>query len=365
MTPNTLDARVAVKAMREALTLVRAAVLDRMKDPLIITAADGTMTVRARNGSVAAEATLHAECAAPGAAQVDSQLLAGVLAAASFETVRLECKPGGALCISAGRWSTRINANVHDALGSLPVDGDIAQVAAGPLRAALHAVAYAMSSDETRWVLNGIHCRVGPDGMLGVYATDGKRLAGAVVADSAALVSLLNGVTLDRNGVPALLALLDTEGQVRVGRAKTRVWVARENATAWCGLLEGQYPDVASVIPVGGATTVKLPPADLANLANLARRVALVQGERTTITVDGGEVHVRSQSAERGEASDALDASVTGAAGATVGVNIAYLRDALAQLADVESAELSINDALAPIMLRGGLHTAVVMPMRV
>lgn len=364
MTSNTLDTRVATKAMREALTLVRAAVLDRMKDPLIITAADGTMTVRARNGSVAAEATLHAECAAPGAAQVDSQLLAGVLAAASFETVRLECKPGGALCISAGRWSTRINANVHDALGSLPVDGDIAQVAAGPLRAALHAVAYAMSSDETRWVLNGIHCREDA-GQLAVFATDGHRLAGAVVADSDALVPLLNGVTLDRNGVPALLALLDTEGQVRVGRAKTRVWVARENATAWCGLLEGQYPDVASVIPVGGATTVKLPPADLADLANLARRVALVQGERTTITVDGGEVHVRSQSAERGEASDALDASVTGAAGATVGVNIAYLRDALAQLADVESAELSINDALAPIMLRGGLHTAVVMPMRV
>ena len=361
MTSNTLDTRVAVKALREALTLVRAAVLDRFKDPLIITAADGTMTVRARNGSVAAEATLHAECAAPGAAQVDSQLLASVLAAASFEAVRLECMPGGALRISAGRWSTRINANVHDALGSLPVDGDIAQVAAGPLRAALQAVAYAQADDEKRWVLNGIHCREDA-GQLAVYATDGHRLAGAVVADSAALVPLLNGVTLDRNGVPALLALLDTDGQVRVGRSKTRVWVARENATAWCGLLEGQYPDVAAVIPAGGATTVKLPPADL---ASLARRVALVQGERTTITVDGGEVHVRSQSVERGEASDALDASVTGAAGATVGVNIGYLRDALAQLDGVESAELSINDPLAPILLRGGLHTAVVMPMRV
>jgi hypothetical protein len=90
-----------------------------------------------------------------------------------------------------------------------------------------------------------------------------------------------------------------------------------------------------------------------------------VRGNTASLQVEGGELTVRAHG-EVGDASDVAPVEAEdGAAAPRMGVSIRYLRDALAQVGDMDEAEVWFGaDALDPLCVRGGHHVAVVMPVR-
>lgn len=364
---QTLHARVDVTRLRAALELVSAAVADKKKDPAVLTGAGNTLTVRCRNGHVAVSQDVPAEVLAPGTVVLDAHVLLGLAKALPGPSVEL--RTSGTLDtprvdVTCGRYRAALEQNGHDLMNPLDRGGAAFDTPAAPLAAALSSVAYAVSSDETRWILNGIRLAA-IDGVVHASATDGHRLAHAAIPGLPAFAA---PVVLDRGAVTALLHVLRSagDGLVRLGVEATRVWASTGEATVWAALLEGTYPDVGAVLPRKAGTAIRLPPEAL---RTLAARVGVVHGQSARLSMEGGELTVRSESVDVGEASDV--ASVTSEAGAkspTLGVNIRYLRDALAQVGDLAEAEVEVwfgADALAPLCVRGGGHVAVVMPVRI
>jgi DNA polymerase-3 subunit beta len=360
-TANTLHARVDVERLRAALVLVCQAVDDKKKDPAIITGAGNTLTVRCRNGHVAVSQTVPAEVTSPGTVALDAHTLLSVTGALPGPSMELSTAPDGMgrVHVTCGRFKAALEQNLHERLPDLDRAGAIHDTQAAPLATALGAVAYAQSTDETRWILNGI--RLAPiDGVVHASATDGHRLAHAAIPGLPAVGPLV----IDRAAVPALLHVLREAGEsaIRLGVEKQRLWVSTGEVTCWAGLLEGTYPDVGQVLPKQAATTIKIPPAAMRTLAT---RVGLVQGNTASLQVEGGELTVRAHG-EVGDASDVAPVEAEdGAAAPRMGVSIRYLRDALAQVGDMDEAEVWFGaDALDPLCVRGGHHVAVVMPVR-
>lgn len=360
-TANTLHARVDVERLRAALVLVSSAATDRKRDPAIITGAGNTLTVRCRNGHVAVSQDVPAEVTAAGTVALDAQTLLTMSGALPGPSMELHTVPDGMgrVTVTCGRFRAALEQNLHERLPDLDRGGTIVDTPAAPLCAALDAVAYAQSTDETRHVLNGV--RLGPvDGVMCASATDGHRLAHAAIPG----LPVLGEMVVDGAAVPALLHVLRAagDGAIRLGVDKQRLWVSTGEATCWAGLIEGRYPDLAAVLPKYAATAIKLPPEAL---RTLAVRVGTVQGNTARLQVEGGELTVRAHG-EVGEASDVATVDgAEGAAGPQMGVSLRYLRDALAQVGDLAEAEVWFGaDALDPLCVRGGHHVAVVMPVR-
>ena len=364
MTNNTLSARVDVTRLRAALELIASAVTDKKKDPVILTSGGITLTVRCRNGHVAVSQDVPATVTAPGTVALDAHVLLGMVKSLPGPSVELTASGTmdmPRVSVTCGRYKTTLDQNLHELHSDLDRGGVTFDTPAAPVAAALGSVAYAQSSDETRWILNGIRL-ASIDGVVHASATDGHRLAHAAIPGLPALGSPL---VLDRMAVPALLHVLRGagDGVVRLGVEATRLWVSTGETTAWAALLEGTYPDVGAVLPKAAATSIRLDPDAL---RTLAARMGVVHGLSARLRVEGGELTVRA-TGDVGEASDVAGVTADdGAETPTMGVNIRYLRDALAQVGDLAEAEVWFGASeLDPLCVRGGHHVAVVMPMRV
>jgi len=236
------------------------------------------------------------------------------------------------------------------ALRALPEDG--AWTDAGGLPDALAAVLYAVSHDETRHVLNGIHLSGGA-----AVATDGHRLATAPVDAGA-----LDGAIIPRGLVERLA------GASHVARDGHRVWMRAGAVVVGGRLIEGRFPDWRQVVPSEDQTKTRAV-VDVAAMLAALQRVGLSSNAKTgatRLTIGGDGIALHAENAETGEARDAVDAEVDGL-DLEIGVRGGYLADALRGLA-CERAAIAGGDALSPLLVRpvdGGGRQAVVMPMRI
>ncbi|MBV9750427.1 MAG: DNA polymerase III subunit beta, partial [Acetobacteraceae bacterium] len=169
--------------------------------------------------------------------------------------VELE-QPGGdaPLALRAGRYATSLVTLPTDdfpsmTAGSLPHKFELP---ANTLRGLIDRTRFAISTEETRYYLNGIylHTAEGEDGrVLRAVATDGHRLA-RVEEPEPPGASGMPGVIIPRKTVAELRKLLDEEsGDVGIGLSDTRIQFRAGPVTLTSKLIDGTFPEYERVIP--------------------------------------------------------------------------------------------------------------------
>ncbi|MBI6630725.1 DNA polymerase III subunit beta [Pontibaca salina] len=228
---------------------------------------------------------------------------------------------------------------------------------------------FAISTEETRYYLNGVYMHISEsDGgnVLRCVATDGHRLA-RIDADLPEGAAGMPGVIVPRKTVGELRKLLeDDEMDIAVSVSETKVRFATPNITLTSKVIDGTFPDYSRVIPQGNNRRLEV---DAAEFAQAVDRVATVSSERSrAVKLQLGEDRlILSVNAPDSGAAEEELAVAYGDEPLEIGFNAKYLLEIATQV-DRENAVFLFNSSGDPTLMREGNDTSavyVVMPMRV
>ncbi len=228
---------------------------------------------------------------------------------------------------------------------------------------------FAISTEETRYYLNGVymHVATGEGGqVLRCVATDGHRLAriDAELPDGA---ETMPGVIVPRKTVGELRKLLDDDDiQIAVSVSETKVRFATPDITLTSKVIDGTFPDYSRVIPQANTRRLEV---DASEFAKAVDRVATVSSERSRavkLSLDEDRLVLSVNAPDSGAAEEEL-AVAYGDEHLEIGFNAKYLLEIASQV-DRENAVFLFNSAGDPTLMREGNDSSavyVVMPMRV
>lgn len=277
----------------------------------------------------------------------------------------------GRLTVEAGR--------SNFALATLPKE-DFPQMASSEYTANFSAKApvlrrlfdkskFAISTEETRYYLNGVYMHVAEaEGgrALRCVATDGHRLA-RIDAELPAGAEEMPGVIVPRKTVGELRKLLeDDDAEIAVSVSETKVRFATPEITLTSKVIDGTFPDYTRVIPQNNPKRLEV---DAAEFAKAVDRVATVSSERSRavkMALDEDRLVLSVNAPDSGAAEEEL-AVAYGDEHLEIGFNAKYLLEIASQV-DRENAVFLFNSSGDPTLMREGNDTSavyVVMPMRV
>lgn len=243
------------------------------------------------------------------------------------------------------------------------------EMPASRLARTLASVRWAVSTEATRYYLNGI-CLRSADGGLDAVATDGHRLARLRVAEIDGVEEL--DVIVPTKAVDQLLRLLDaSDAAVALTIDSDKIDLAVGERRLVARLIEGRFPDYVRVIPVGNADLLTVTAGEMGRAAGAVAAVIDAEGDKIKfkgLRLTLGEA-VEIEGGDRGsaQAMEPVDAQFAGEAGA-VGLNAQYLRDMMRAFDSEAVVEMAFAGPKAPVLVTSAAApdlTAVLMPMNV
>lgn len=286
--------------------------------------------------------------------------------------VAFDQEPGTqTLSIKAGRFSTTLTTLPADEFpemmrGDLPFEFAIP---ADELHRLFDKTEFAMSTEETRYYLNGVHLHV-PDGgkFLRAVATDGHRLARLESRmETAGVTDALPPIIVPRKAVGEILKLLDGQDSVQVRLSETKLQVEVGAVLLTTRLVEGTFPDYERVIPRGNDRVCRV--GRDAFVAAVGR-VAAVSGEKARpvkLALASNSLTI-STTGDKGEAREEMGEEDVTYAGPEfeIGFQARYLTDIASQVGGL--IEFQFGDGNSPALVvdpddAGAVF--VLMPMRV
>ncbi|RVT81924.1 DNA polymerase III subunit beta [Rhodobacteraceae bacterium CCMM004] len=252
-------------------------------------------------------------------------------------------------------------------MASAEYDANFA-VPAPVLRRLFDKSKFAISTEETRYYLNGVYMHVADgDGgrVLRCVATDGHRLA-RIDAELPEGAEEMPGVIVPRKAVGELRKLLDGDQEIAVSVSETKVRFATPDITLTSKVIDGTFPDYSRVIPTGNTRKMEV---DADEFTRAVDRVATVSSERSRavkMQIEDDRLVLSVNAPDSGNAEEELGVAYDSEK-LEIGFNAKYLLEIAGQV-DRENAVFLFNSSGDPTLMREGNDPSavyVVMPMRV
>lgn len=228
---------------------------------------------------------------------------------------------------------------------------------------------FAISTEETRYYLNGIHLHAagsGADATLRAVATDGHRLARAEVGLPEG-ARQLPPIIVPRKTVNEVRRLLDeAKDEVRVSVSASRIQFASGRAVLVSRLIDGTFPDYERVIPTGNSKLASLATKPFADAIDRVATISTEKARAVKLAFQAGQVTISAFSTEAGRAVDEIDADYEGEP-LEIGFNAKYVLEMLSAV-DGPQVRLEMASAAAPTLALDPADSSllyVLMPMRV
>ncbi|HEX8301704.1 DNA polymerase III subunit beta [Sphingomonas sp.] len=370
-----------MKATIERATLLRGlshvqSVVERrntipiLSNVLIEAQASGALRLMATDLDLQIDETISAAVDQPGATTISAHTL--------FDIVR-KLPEGSQVELSAAEGRITVNAGrAKFTLATLPRD-DFPMIAEGELPTAFELPAetlkqiidktrFAISTEETRYYLNGIFLHVADEAtpMLRAAATDGHRLARVTVPRPDGAESMPD-IIIPRKCVAELRKLLDeVDGSVGVSLSASKIRFDMGQAILTSKLIDGTFPDYSRVIPTGNDKILRIDPKSLMEGVDRVSTIATEKTRAVKMALDRDKVILSVTSPENGAAAEEVPGEYA-ASSFEIGFNSRYLMDILAQI-EGDLVEVHLADAAAPTLIRENDASPalyVLMPMRV
>jgi DNA polymerase-3 subunit beta len=231
------------------------------------------------------------------------------------------------------------------------------------LASMLRKTTFAITHDETRYVLNGIYFIIDQN-KIRMVATDGHRLA---IADGQAIGyrGEQKGVVIPHKILNELSRNLGEGEEVEVAITPNQIFFRMNNFTMTSRLIEGEFPNYEQIIPKEAGRKMR---ADTTKLLEAVRRAALfaeARGNAVNLIVSTNKLVVEAQTPELGEAYEEIDVAFEGEEN-RVTYNARYLLDVLKNVGSPE-VDVEFAGPLSPGVVRpsdGQEYLCIIMPMR-
>jgi DNA polymerase-3 subunit beta len=238
-------------------------------------------------------------------------------------------------------------------------------IASADLKRLIERTQFAISTEETRYYLNGIYLHA-VDDKLRAVATDGHRLAQAEIKAPKGAKGM-PGIIIPRKTVAEVQRLVDDAGEeVKIELSSTKIRFSLGNAVLTSKLIDGTFPDYGRVIPAANDKTLVVDKAEFMAAVDRVSTVSSERGRAVKLALIDGKLTLSVVNPDSGSATEELEVEY-GAEALDIGFNGRYLLDILQQI-EGEKARLKLADPGSPTLIEdmeaaGALY--VLMPMRV
>jgi DNA polymerase III subunit beta len=240
---------------------------------------------------------------------------------------------------------------------------------AADLKKLIDNTQFAISTEETRYYLNGIFMHtveVGGATMLRAVATDGHRLA-RVELPAPAGAAGMPGVIVPRKAVGEVQKLIeDIEADVAVELSANKARFRFGETLLTTKLIDGTFPDYARVIPANNDKRLVVDKAPFQAAVDRVSTISSERGRAIKLAIADGKMTLSVNNPDSGSASEEIEVDYDSAP-IEIGFNARYLLDIAAQLAS-DTALVKLADPGSPTIIQdrdGAAALYVLMPLRV
>jgi len=304
----------------------------------------------------------------PGKVAVSARNLFEIIKRLSDGPINLTKKENNWLQIKQGKYLSKIVGVSADDYPVFPTYSPQAfnKIGASTFLEMIDKTIFSVSSDETRYHLNGVFFEISQDG-LKMVATDGHRMSLINKQISQLSSSIQQGVIIPRKGLHEIKKILESfQNDVEIAIEGSQFILKAGSTILMIRLIEGKYPNYQQFIPTKLPLKMSLPRQTF--LQSL-ERVALLANQKSKavqFSFSQGKVEISSSNPELGDAKEEMEIDYKGQ-DIKIGFNARYITDVLVSMKQ-DIVDIELNDQLSPGLLRphgDQQYTCVIMPMRI
>jgi len=243
------------------------------------------------------------------------------------------------------------------------------RVPASDLKRLIDKTQFAISTEETRYYLNGIYLHTSGSGnsmTLRAVATDGHRLA-QVELPAPAGADGMPGIIVPRKTVGEIQRLIESpEAEVGVELSPTKIRFTMGDVVLTSKLIDGTFPDYGRVIPLGNDKQLIVEKAEFEAAVDRVSTISSERGRAVKLSLTAGRLVLTVINPDSGSATEELEVEYDSEP-LDIGFNSRYLLEIAAQI-DGDTALLKLADPGSPTLIQerdGANALYVLMPMRV
>ena len=361
---NGLAQVLNVVGSKATMPILSNVLIEAEKDYISLTTTNLDLGIRCK---------IKAEVKETGSVTLPVKRLATIVRELPNVDVTLDASPNHQVKLTSGGSNFRIMGIGKEEFPPLPEFGDekAYSLEQAELATMLKNVSYAQSTDETRYILNGVYFNF-KDGKLSLVATDGRRLA-LTAKEMTVPASSAGAIILPAKTVSELLRLLDKGEKVKINFNERRAsfQIATDKDTSglidsvylYSKVVEGNYPNYQQVIPKETHQRIKL---ERELFLQCIHRAALVCSEKANsvkIKLTSNLLEITAQSPDFGEAHESMAIGYSGP-DLQVAFNPAFVMDPLRALTKDE-VFFELKDEVSPGVFKTlDSFICVIMPVR-
>jgi DNA polymerase-3 subunit beta len=367
----TIERATLLKSLGHVQSVVeRRNTIPILSNVLIEANADGTIRLMATDLDLQINESVEAQVETPGATTVSAHTLFDIARKLPEGSQVSLAAAEGKMAVNAGRARFNLQTLPRDdfpviAEGELPTKFELP---AATLKEIIDKTRFAISTEETRYYLNGIFWHVTDDAqpVLKAAATDGHRLARVTVARPDGAAGMPD-IIIPRKCIGELRKLLDEiDGSVEISLSASKIRFGLGTAVLTSKLIDGTFPDYNRVIPTGNDKILRIDPKSFMEGVDRVSTIASEKTRAVKMALETDKITLSVTSPENGTAAEEVSGDYK-SDGFEIGFNARYLMDILAQV-EGDTVEVHLADAAAPTLLRESDKASalyVLMPMRV
>ena len=359
--------KVTKEAILDGLQRVQNVVSTRTTLPILsnvlVQATSGSLSLTTTDLDVAVRCKVDADVSKAGSTTLPARKLFLILKEVPAAEIEIEVDDRNAASIHCGSSFYKIMGLPEEEFPRFPESGagkalKIEQVV---LRDMLKKTAYAVSNDETRYVLNGVFMGLKGD-KLTVVATDGRRLA-LIEHDMEVPKGTEAELILPTKAVGELERLLTDKGDAKLSIGENQIIFELDGTILASKLIEGTYPNFRQVIPTETKERISLERELLLSALHRASILASEKSQSVKLNFAKNTLTITATTPEVGEAKETLSINYKGKE-VTIAFNPQYMMDPLRNL-DADEVFLELSDELSPGVIKvNAPFLYVLMPMR-
>lgn len=339
---------------RSALPILSNILLETSKDSLIIVGTDLDIGIVSK---------VPASITTPGSITVPAKRFMDIVKELPEASVAISVKKNNMAHITCENTQFKIMGIPKDEFPKLPdiKDKDMVKIGQALFRSMLSATAFAMSRDETRYILNGVYIVIKKN-LIRMVATDGRRLA-LIEREVDLGKDIGKNLIVPAKTIQELIRNLKDDGDLQISFGENQVMFNLGDTTIISRLIEGEFPNYEQVIPKEAKDKVMV---DREKLLLATKRISLLatqDSQAIKLDVDKDKMVVSKNAPDIGEATEEIAVSYNGAP-LSIGFNPNYIIDVLKNLND-QAVGFELQDPEKPGVIRtNGRYIYVVLPMQ-
>ncbi|MCX5711415.1 MAG: DNA polymerase III subunit beta [Candidatus Omnitrophica bacterium] len=329
---------------------------------ILLEVSQGSLRLTATDLDVGISCVIPVDAQEVGAITVPAKRFSDIIKELPVNEVSVVTKKNNQVNINAQNCEFKIMGLSKEEFPKLPEfkDKEVIKIEQAGLKQMLSLTSFAVSFDETRYILNGILLKISKNNMT-LVATDGKRLA--IIEkkltlpagkDISIIVPIKTVHELNRN--------LRDDGDISLILGNNQVLFDLGKVVIISRLIEGEFPDYRQVIPAASNNKIK---ADRAQFLRAVRRASLLSTpdyQAVKLEIFKNKMVLSKSTPDVGESREELAVEYQGKE-MVIGFNPNYLIDVLKNLNE-ETVELELTDGEKPGVVRSNGYVYIVLPMR-